>query len=489
MNHDHDERVTKMNPRSETTRKLWFKILPGMLLISLACTVTLPSMEAIPEDSSEATQLAGRTEIELQPDVTPPTTDVDPESSPEMPQPFIELPGMDVQPHITPPLTEMDPQDQIRELCNPGNRIVALIVDPRLREGIRAGLLQFEIDLCQEGYSVLIHTHSYTLAADLRAYLSRLYTSSDGLLAGSILIGEMPYAYQWVTLHTSNPALDPLEEEVISFQYYADLDGRFERSPGYSSPGGHSESYDLHLGEVDWEQWIGVLPMVQDDYVQSVGAIHAYFEKNHLYRTGGYEIANAFMVISEHASATSLVEHDQVLGNMRSGTYAWTPFSLEPGAGFYFDSSAVGMTADDGYDRLPDGEADFVVGQAHGYWGGHGRLDIAWVSSHPIRSVFFWSDGCAVGNLDYPENFLTSVLYAPLSSALLAKGTTNNSGGLGTNSEGYYGHNIATAMADGASLGDALLRHVNVPLIYPWSESREFHFATAILLGDPTLRR
>jgi hypothetical protein len=195
------------------------------------------------------------------------------------------------------------------------------------------------------------------------------------------------------------------------------------------------------------------------------------------------------MQISEHASGTSLVEHDQILEDMRSGTYAWTPFSLEPSASFYFDSSATGMTIDDGYDRLTEGAADFIVGQAHGHWGGHGRLDIAWVENHPIRGVFFWSDGCAVGNLDFPENFLTSVLYSHLSLVLVAKGTTNNSGGLGTNGDGYYGHNIATAMTDGASLGDALLSHVNVPLITPWSDSREFHFATAIILGDPTLSR
>jgi hypothetical protein len=28
-----------------------------------------------------------------------------------------------------------------------------------------------------------------------------------------------------------------------------------------------------------------------------------------------------------------------------------------------------------------------------------------------------------------------------------------------------------------------------VPLIDPWSGSREFHFGTAVILGDPTLRR
>ena len=42
-------------------------------------------------------------------------------------------------------------------------------------------------------------------------------------------------------------------------------------------------------------------------------------------------------------------------------------------------------------------------------------------------------------------------------------------------------------MDNGEGVGEAILDHVNVPLIPPWSDSREFHFGTAILLGDPTL--
>jgi hypothetical protein len=59
---------------------------------------------------------------------------------------------------------------------------------------------------------------------------------------------------------------------------------------------------------------------------------------------------------------------------------------------------------------------------------------------------------------------------------------------MGTNSDGFFGHNIATALDAGASIGDAVVGHVNVPLVYPWDGSREFHFATPVLLGDPTLR-
>lgn len=373
------------------------------------------------------------------------------------------------------------------ELCNPGSRIVALIVDPLLAEGIRTGLEQFVSDLCLEGYSVVVESNPFATAADVRTYLARLYVESGSLLNGAILIGDIPHAYQWVRMEFSRPDLSPLEEEVISFQFFADLDGVFSRSPGYSSPGGHAESFDIHEGDVEWEQWIGVLPLFRGDYDASAIALNMYFERNHAYRMGEFAIDHAFMQISEHFLATTIAERDQILEDMRSGTYSWTPLSLEPGSTFYFNSPQTNQYADDGYDDLALGAADFIVAQAHGYWGAHGSIDIAWAESHLIRTVFFWSDGCAVGNLDYPENFLTSVLYSSLSTVLVAKGTTNDSGGLGTNSEGYSGHNIATAMTAGAGIGDAVKGHVNVPLIAPWSESREFHFATVVLLGDPTL--
>ncbi|MCY1075744.1 hypothetical protein [Archangium lansingense] len=69
------------------------------------------------------------------------------------------------------------------------------------------------------------------------------------------------------------------------------------------------------------------------------------------------------------------------------------------------------------------------------------------------RLLFFWSNGCSVGNLDSRANFLSSILYSPTSRVLVAKGTTNNSGGMGTNQNGYSGHNVATALSQGDSLG------------------------------------
>jgi hypothetical protein len=59
---------------------------------------------------------------------------------------------------------------------------------------------------------------------------------------------------------------------------------------------------------------------------------------------------------------------------------------------------------------------------------------------------------------------------------------------MGTNENGFFGHNIATSISNGSSVGQAIVSHVNTPLIYPWSLNREGHFAVNVIVGDPTLK-
>lgn len=376
----------------------------------------------------------------------------------------------------------------LREICADGREAVIVILDPELQTGIRASLDRFGDDLCSEGYSVIERLSEFATPDEVRGFLAGLYASTSGHLAGAILIGDVPYAYQYVTMVYANPDLAPLEEEAISFQYYSDLDGVFEASPGYASPGGHPHSYDVHTGAVDWEIWIGVLPLYKGDYDLTVDALNRYFDKDHQYRAGFYTIPHGFLQINEHFHASSAQEHDTLMQGLIDGQYSWTPWSNTAISHIYFDSPPGGLTVAQGYQQLSAGAADVTVGDAHGNWGAHGTLDIGWVERNPVNSVLFWSNGCGVGNLDYADNFLTSILYSPTSTVLVAKGTTNDSGGMGNNQNGSFGHNVATALSKGESVGEALLDHVNIPLIDPWSGSREFHFGTAIILGDPTLR-
>jgi hypothetical protein len=373
--------------------------------------------------------------------------------------------------------------------CHGGNPVVLVLVEPALGPSITAAVSRFVKDLCDDGYAAMAASPDLQTPLDVRILLSDVYSASGQQLVGAILVGEFPHAYQFVQAVSLNPSIPTTSEEVISYQFYSDLDGTFAASPGYSSPGGHPFSYDVHTGAVDWEIWIGVLPRYKGDLSSTETALKQYFKKNRAFRRGThpYPLPRRFLLVSEHLSAATIAQHNQLMTDFQTGQYAWTPWSSAFNALIYFTSPTAGLTVQQGYAALSSRAADVFVGEAHGTWAAHGQLDIDWAETNSIDTTLFWSDGCAVGNLDHPDNFLTSVLYSSTSLVVAAKGTTNNSGGIGTNSEGFFGHNVASRMAIGYALGDALIGHVNVPLIWPWSLGREFHLATVLLLGDPTI--
>ncbi len=374
------------------------------------------------------------------------------------------------------------------EACRGGNRVIVLLLDPRLLNGIRAGLDQFSSDLCKDGYAVVQRLSNFNAPPDVRAYLAKLYAQTQKQLIGAMVIGNLPRAYQWVTLKSANPSIPSTSEEVISFQYYSDLNGTFDASPNYKVSAKHAYSFDLHSGDTNWEIWISHLPIYKGDVAKSIEAINRYFAKDHAYRAGPSRLPRAFLEVNEHYQSKSAAQDAQFLNEMRAGTFSWKPFSNAASAHLYFDTQTANLSLDRGYADFSAGVADFAVLDAHGYWGASGKLTIDWAETQPVRTTFFWSNGCAVGDLDHADNFLTSVLYSPTSQVLVAKGTTNDSGGMGNNTNGFFGANIASAMTQKMSFGQAILNHVNMSLINPWAESREFHFATAIILGDPTLR-
>jgi PKD repeat protein len=368
------------------------------------------------------------------------------------------------------------------QMCSGGAPTVILLVDGQLRLPLTASLNRYADDLCAEGYSVWMADAVPETPPGIRTYLAYAWDRSGRTLKGALLVGNIPHAYQWVVLHSAVPT----SEEVISFQYYADLDGGFSSSPGYV--GLHPFSYDVHDGDVDWEIWVGVLPMYKGSPTATIDALTRYFDRNHVYRTGGTGPPRAFLEIDELQSASTASDDAALMAALQSGLYSWTPFSNSASAQIFFNSASTGRTLQQGYAALQNGVADFTVGDSHGSYLAAGQLTIPYVEANPIRTIFFWSSGCAIGNLDHSDNFLTSVVYSPTSDVLVGKGTTNNSGGMGNNANGYYGHNVAAALAAGASFGEAMLAHVNTPLVYPWSNDWEFHFGTPVIVGDPTLR-
>ena len=372
------------------------------------------------------------------------------------------------------------------QVCDGGRPTVVVLVDGALRPALAATIQRYAADLCVEGYRVWLTDFIPATPPSIREYLAGAWDRSAHTLSGALLVGNIPHAYQYVTSVSANPSFPSVREEVISFQYYADLNGTFSASSGYV--GGHPYSYDVHSGEMNWEIWIGVLPVYKGSTTQTIDALLQYFDKNHAYRTGGAKPPRAFVEVNELTNASNPAEEASVFASMRNGLYSWTPFSNSASASFYFSGVTSGHSIADGYVAARSGTADFVVGDSHGGYLAAGQLTLASVEAIPLKANFFWSSGCAIGDLDHAENVLTSIVYAKNSAVLIGKGTTDDSGGMGNNAQGFYGHNVATAMTAGASFGNAILGHVNVPLLSPWSSSREFHFGTVLIVGDPTLR-
>ncbi|MBN1267764.1 MAG: hypothetical protein JXA25_19895 [Anaerolineales bacterium] len=373
------------------------------------------------------------------------------------------------------------------QICQSDAGAVVLIVDYEIISDIRRGLTRFEEDLCRQGFQVFETSGAFTTPVELRTYLSELYVSTGQSLMGAYLIGDFPHAYQWYRVEYANPDIPPNEQEVISFQYYSDLDGIFTVSAEYTSPGDHLFSFDIHEGDMDWEIWVSLLPLYRGDTSQTTQAINRYFEKNHAYRQGEYNLPRAFLGINELQTAATRADHDYIMRLLRSGEYAWTPFSEEDNAQIYFNSPTAGLTVEQGYRSLSEGAADFTAVSTHGTWQSSGSIDTDWVESNPVETVFFITSGCSTGDLDHEENFITSALYSPTSLVLVAWGTTSDAGGMGSNADGSYCHNIAADLSEGKSFGDAILEHVNTPLVHPYSEERESHFAVQVFLGDPSL--
>jgi hypothetical protein len=385
------------------------------------------------------------------------------------------------------PTPSQPPAEQA--VCDAPNKPgVVLVVDPELRAGIAERLERFEQDLCAAGYFVFERRSNFATPPELRAYLADLRTRTAKRLQGAYLIGHYPFAYQWVFLKSANPKIPDVKEEVITSQYYEDVDGTFSRSASYMHPK-HEYSWDVHSGNVDWELWVAVLPRFGRDQVgSSVEAINRYFDRNHAFRTGQLTLPRAFMYISELNAAATKTAYGTIKDAFTTGQYAWTPLSAQKSARIYFDSTDPPLSVDQGYDDLTQGVADITILGAHGTWLASGKLTIDWLSAHDVKTFVLWSDACATAVPDRLDHFMDVALYSPTSTLLLAKGAASDASGLGTNKNGFYGHNIAAAIAAGKTVGDGLLAHVNVPLVSPWSDAREFLLAVPILLGDPTIR-
>lgn len=377
-------------------------------------------------------------------------------------------------------------------VCQEHRSSVVMLIEGRYAATLEDHLRQYERDLCRDQYRLIIKENVYRAPEDIRAYLADLYFNQPELnLAGAILVGDIPYAYQQNTVEYTNPDTPTAVREFVSMQYYADLDGEFVLSEEYQPRNGTAPLgepiFDIHRGQIDWEIWVSVLPTYLGDAGETTAALRRYFEKNHAYRTGEINLPKTYLMI--HAfDAPSEEQYNQVMRVCCQGTDNWTALDREGELRqIYMDNPVNDMSEEAGYQALSEGKADFTLIFDHGNVSSLGRINPPWLEEHDLNTVFLISHSCSVGDLTNPYAILNQILYHPRSQVLFSTGNTTEGGGLCTNEKGTPSSNISSGLMAGQSIGEAILNHINTPLIEPWSNNPESCFAPKIFYGDPTL--
>jgi hypothetical protein len=165
--------------------------------------------------------------------------------------------------------------------------VVEIVVNAEIYPDLTGELTRYTSDLQAAGYSVRIDTMRGMNPVALRSLLQGISE-----LKGALLVGELPVAWYEADWGGSSP------EEFPCDLYFADLNGTWLDGDG-------DGLYDDHTGNVAPEIWIGRLyarPLTWDDEVR---LLRHYFDKNHLYRTGGLTLPDRGLCFNDEDWAGS----------------------------------------------------------------------------------------------------------------------------------------------------------------------------------------
>ncbi|UCC44667.1 MAG: putative Ig domain-containing protein [Candidatus Zixiibacteriota bacterium] len=158
----------------------------------------------------------------------------------------------------------------------------AIIVNSDLCDTLSASIDLYALDVAGEGFNVDIYCSSGGTPEQFRAFLQSLHA---GGMEGCVLIGDLPVAW-YETFGCWDPPY-PYQEEFPCDLFYMDMDGVFEDTDA-------DGLYDGHTGNTAPEIWLGRLtasPLTMGGATETA-LLEAYFQKNHLYRSGLAPLAN-----------------------------------------------------------------------------------------------------------------------------------------------------------------------------------------------------
>lgn len=365
-----------------------------------------------------------------------------------------------------------------------GTSSVLLLLDKNLvDQDLMSAFRTFVADLKNESYHVIVKVNNFTTPEEVREYLQQQFSTQNPKVEGVILIGNIPYAH--LVIDDTNIPGGSIRS-AATYEFYQDLDGVFSKTNS-----DFPNAYSSHTGNTNSEIWVTILPWYVDKS-STIEKITYYLNKNHTYRTTETK-TNGFIEIQEMLKANSQADYDQLINSYLkpTGDYASLPanhtFEI---VNYFVDNIIDKPDVMAGYANLSiENRYNIFNLAAHGNENGAGGLTKIWLNNNILAPFILFIGGCNAGNIDaLSPPILVEAIYNSNSRSVFAQGTSTFSGGLGKNTDGFYVSNILRELFNDKNLGQAFIEHLNTPLIYPWSDSKELHHGILILIGDGTLK-
>jgi hypothetical protein len=345
------------------------------------------------------------------------------------------------------------------------------------------------VDLGKDGYSVIQKTWETGDCQQLREFLSGIHSNTTIDLVGAYLIGNLPMAYFYVyypATETSPYEIGP--DTFINLNYYQDLDGEWNRiHPEKLST---TNTFDSHIGKIDNEIWIGVLPFWVN-ISTTISKINAYFAKNHEYRVGINRPEKGYLEpLPGSWGVTSPELYRYQVDQVTNTQWAWDPITKRGNVGVFPDNTMndVSRYPDSKYawdTQVSSNKYDFMVVNFHGT-----LLPPNW--KNPNWLVNFVIDGtCSLADISkepYSQStFDIGLLYGD-NKVILVFGATYLQAGLAANVNGDHRWLMAHDLVNGMCFGETFLKFTNTEYVGLAKEQREYFGGQNIFLGDPTLK-
>ncbi len=323
-------------------------------------------------------------------------------------------------------------------------RLVLVFVNSYLYEGIQAELSTYLADLVADGFSAKLITAYGGRAQNLRQVLQ---AHRDSSLVGTVMVGDLPVAWwEW----SSSGEDFPLD------LFFTDLDGTFSDADA-------DGMYDGHSGSRAPDIWLGRIYASRLTYDGEERLVRAFFQRNHLYRTGGLAVPRRGLVYNE----VTWYPNNHGMANLYSDI---TMFNDANTTVAYHYKNQLGL----GYEFVhlishssPWVHTFFLAGDVPG---GGSVFGFELPALAP-KASFYFLNACMCGRYTEQDNLGNWYLFAkPWSQAVVAS------------AELMYGvsdiSSIYSALGHDSCFGDAFLK---------WHKTNYSSFYGTGILGDPTV--